>query len=866
MSAVKYESKNTSVNACMAMLLTALIFVVSAAFGGMFPGGRRIFISGDALIQYIPYIKLFLRNLSQGKGLGYTFELGMGMPVSAINAYYSLSPFNLIVLLFEDINRAAFILTLAKLLAAAGFMSFFIRKYISKGRLQSVVLPAAYALCGFVAVFYYGIVFFDSLWLFPLIIGSVIDYIREGRWRKLCLVYAASFTIQFYCAYITGVASFIFFISYSVYFHGKDLKKISGSCIRYFLTVMLAALIPAAVLLPAGIELFSQLGRDNTVFEGIALKPWDFIGGLFMGQYQYVYNSVPMVYTGAVSAVFGTAYFLKPGDRRKKLLLLFLLGILMLCFFWGPAYLFMHAFDAPDGYQWRFSWIFSFWLVCTAAMYEPGQGKKEKAGLLLSALILSGMYFIIMFLKINFSKPEDQLMDLRTGILSAIIICAASIFMIKRYRVLTGVLIILELAMNMVLVYDASEDALTDPVYYSLWREQAGNATGMIAEEEEGNTGFYRVHYMNAPSDNISMLYGYRGLGWFSSLENENVRSELSKLGYGASSRTLFDYGQTGFTQMIFSQKYSVECGFWRGEHREQYSVRKNEYTLPVAFMTDAGLTDWKAESPDPFEVQESLASAMTGEKEKLFDRYTGEVLLETDGVELLPLKGGIRLRKTADVEEAGTVSIVLPQAVYGTLSYTAIPGKGTNDERSPMICSSRDLGDNCTDSRLLMPHIMPLGENEAGEYGFSIIMQKDCYDEVDYREMYFAMPDDVGLGAVYDKLRAGGLTDERCSDSEIGGTVTATEEKKLLFSSIPYDEGWKVYIDGIEREIVPIMGDAFCAVLLEPGEHDVRFVFRNRWRLYGLLLSLVGLIIFCGSFMIKRSSGKDSEQEIKHE
>lgn len=37
-------------------------------------------------------------------------------------------------------------------------------------------------------------------------------------------------------------------------------------------------------------------------------------------------------------------------------------------------------------------------------------------------------------------------------------------------------------------------------------------------------------------------------------------------------------------------------------------------------------------------------------------------------------------------------------------------------------------------------------------------------------------------------------------TDTVLSGTVTASENS-ILYSSVPYDEGWSVYIDGEKRK-----------------------------------------------------------------
>ncbi|MCH5270449.1 MAG: YfhO family protein [Lachnospiraceae bacterium] len=79
--------------------------------------------------------------------------------------------------------------------------------------------------------------------------------------------------------------------------------------------------------------------------------------------------------------------------------------------------------------------------------------------------------------------------------------------------------------------------------------------------------------------------------------------------------------------------------------------------------------------------------------------------------------------------------------------------------------------------------------------------------------------------------------------------TVQTGEQCALLFS-VPYADGWSAYING---EKVPILETAgFMTIMVEPGESEIRFSYFNKAVFWGLLSSLLGLVIW--AILIKRS------------
>ena len=87
--------------------------------------------------------------------------------------------------------------------------------------------------------------------------------------------------------------------------------------------------------------------------------------------------------------------------------------------------------------------------------------------------------------------------------------------------------------------------------------------------------------------------------------------------------------------------------------------------------------------------------------------------------------------------------------------------------------------------------------------------------------------------------------------DNYIKGTVSA-ENNGMLYLSIPYTKGWKVYIDGKEQETY-IADIAFTGVDIEKGEHTVELKYRPVGFKVGLLLSFTGIVVFAVILIYKK-------------
>jgi hypothetical protein len=84
----------------------------------------------------------------------------------------------------------------------------------------------------------------------------------------------------------------------------------------------------------------------------------------------------------------------------------------------------------------------------------------------------------------------------------------------------------------------------------------------------------------------------------------------------------------------------------------------------------------------------------------------------------------------------------------------------------------------------------------------------------------------------------------EEYGNDYVKGTIDLPVGQELIFTTIPYDEGWKVYIDGDRVETVMAL-DSLLAVPSTAGYHEIEFVYRPDCAVYGGLISVIGIVAF---------------------
>ena len=78
-----------------------------------------------------------------------------------------------------------------------------------------------------------------------------------------------------------------------------------------------------------------------------------------------------------------------------------------------------------------------------------------------------------------------------------------------------------------------------------------------------------------------------------------------------------------------------------------------------------------------------------------------------------------------------------------------------------------------------------------------------------------------------------------------------------LLFFSIPYENGYKLYIDGKETNMELYRGVFLCSDISK-GVHDIKLVFKAPGQLFGLAICFVSLIFILALLIVRNNkSGK---------
>jgi uncharacterized membrane protein YfhO len=101
--------------------------------------------------------------------------------------------------------------------------------------------------------------------------------------------------------------------------------------------------------------------------------------------------------------------------------------------------------------------------------------------------------------------------------------------------------------------------------------------------------------------------------------------------------------------------------------------------------------------------------------------------------------------------------------------------------------------------------------------------------------------------------------------DGYVSGSFRA-EKDGLLMTTIPYNKGWTVKVDGVRADVKKA-ADCMIAIPLTQGEHKIEMEFRPPYLVTGALISLASVCLFiCWRLYSirrqRRKSGSDPDPD----
>ncbi len=865
--------------------------------------------AGDAATQGVTFLNR-LREVGWFKAIGsYDFYLGLGSDFLTSMSFFSLfDPFNVLVFIFPfDIVWVYDIIMLLKFIAAGAAIFIYLHWRKVKGG-YSVALSLIYMFTGFLAFTFVRHLNLTSgaIYLPLMIMGLEQVYQKKNPFvfigfSFLCLINS------FYMFFFNSV----FVVLYAFLYHAEVCSAAGGG--RTYWKTLIPSLWKIAVFYLVAIVLagfmllpnaYAYLHAARSESKGLIGITFSFLTGAVFTYFTHtVSNHYSIIGFNLFIDILLLAAFLIC-KRQKKAFAFRVCTVILTIGFFVPLFgYFMNIFNYSNN---RWSYILNFCMISLIGLNTQNENADEIYPISLRRKIAKAITVFVGFgvvcalgvaiktlLSGNFSSPVK--ISLTVLSFAAVAIVAALIFWALSGRspyadrekdgvcvpnkildnvltkklatpnILWHVAALCTVACCLFFYIGYSADHEGAALYRSLTTPSQQyvselNENSVFRTDSEGGETWWSCFR------NLGVNNSYMGTRAYNSMSNASVYEFLRENEVYNPTQNLGISGldnRAALQTLLSVQYYCGENGGYGFTPVSGYDdLFKNENYVPFGFVYRNTVSKEYYESLDPLLRQYAMLSAMVVEGEGSAEAPAlGEltelpITLSEKTAENFSLEKGdkialtatgcagkeiyIRFNHAAEVKETTEFSIS-GNGKTRTYYYKEKGDLMYSSQRDPVIC---------------------LGVAEADTLQIDLSL-------IDGRKISFDSVEVLGY-SVTDYQRAADALQEaphlenvERSENAVTGEV-ALGEGGWMFFSLPYDSGWKAYVDGKEQPILRA-NSGFMAVELQAGGHTVELRYTTPYLKEGVLVTAVGIAAFaavCAVYVVQKVRGGPSSQE----
>lgn len=864
------------------VLATACIAVIYVIFS-VFPFGSITVMRMDLYHQYGPLFAELYDRIVEHKSLLYSWITGGGSSFLGNYLNYLSSPLSFLIFLFdkEDISYAITFIVAFKCILSATSFSYYLKKSFNKDNYFLSVFGILYAFSAYFLAYYWNVMWLDAMIMLPLIALGIEKIFKTGDIK----LYTVSLVILFFANYYMGYMCCIFAVLYffvcfintysndgklnenAVYEKKYSTKALMNNVfinrgVKFAFASIIAALICAITLVPVFMILKNSSATSGTFPQ--TFKSYFDLLDLITSHFALLEttirssgdNVLPNIYTGILTFILLPLFLVNNKIKLKeKATYVVLIIFFVFCFNNNCAEYIWHAFHFPNDLPYRYSYMYSF--IIAVMGYKTilnFKGIKVKDIAYTGLAIIS---FVIICQKFLTNKMTNS--TIYATIIFVTLWCGF-LFLLKnknaQKKTVSFVLvtfILCETIISSIVGLPLNQDNKN-------YKENYKTYTDAINYIDNKDSGFYRTElcYLNTRMD--PAYYGYNGISVFSSMAYESYSQLQSSLGMQSNKVNSYTYNtQTPVYNMMFNIKYLIQTDVSLAPSSNLYkkiyttsdkksNVYESKYNLPIAYCVNSKIDDWVTDEGNPFEIQSDFVKLATGYSNLFkpveynstdFDAVSGDDVTEN---------GTYWLEKSDSSSNYGTETVSLSPTIDGNL-YLYVK---SSDLKTITVNSEKvsDITQSMEDA-----YILDLGYHNKGDEVLVSLDASKMESESTSFDFYCYTADDTVVKNMYNSLAGNSLNVESYSDTTIKGTVNA-KENCYLYSSIPYDDGWSVYVDGKKAETFEI-GGTLLAIELTPGQHKIEYKYFPVGFLYGIIISAVTVFGLCVFYIYNKSSLK---------
>ena len=796
---------------------------------------------GDGFHQYVIF-DLNLRNILHGSdSLFYTFTSGLGLNFYALSSYYLGSFLSPLVYFFDvsSMPDAVYLSTLLKF-GLIGLSTFFSLSKLFKNipTPLRLALSTSYALMSFTVSQLEIKTWLDVFILIPLILNGLHLLITE----KKRILYFTSLSILFIQNYYFGYMTALFLVVWYFCQLSWDFKSRKYSFLDFFLTSLLAGLTSFIMTLPTLFDLRTHGEKLTAITKIKTDASWylDLFAKQFIGAFDTTkYGSIPMIFVGLLPFILTIVFFtLKSIKFHVKLCYATLLIIIIASFYLEALDLFWQGMHAPNMFLHRYAWIFSTLLIyISAEVFNRVKDIKLWNVLFSITLLLSG-YLATIYFKNHYSflTKLNILLTLEFLVVYLLLLLALIKKLIspKIFSILILIFTISEISFNT----SSQLNGITKEWGFasrSTYDKDIPSMEAILEYTKQQPDTFTRTEKLQTQTGNDSMKFNYNGISQFSSVRNRSASTTLDKLGFKSSGTNLnLRYANnTIIADSLFGISYNIseaypdKYGFHPSYQKDNLTLYKNQFALPITFATQSLYKDVTF-NDNTLDNQTQFLNQIAGLNEEYFypiDHHTDS------GDSVVNLNG-------TDTEDATiSYSIEVPDNSQVYLSMTKL--NFSNDKKKQVdIIVNGEKKSFTTDNAFTF---FNLGYTDHKQT-FDIQVKFPGNAQVSFESPTFYRLDTKKYTEAIAKIKENPVEVSSYKNKVIVNYKVKNETS--IFFTIPYDQGWSAYQNGKKLQIQQAQ-TGFMKIDVPEGEGNITLSFIPKGFIAGASCSLIAIIVF---------------------
>lgn len=822
----------------LAFFIPIFIFAIACIFSNIWPFGNHYIAAYDGSAQY-PGFTTYLTNVLKGnESLLYSFKGGLGYNFYATAVYYLFNPTNLLSVFFNKDNIMVFYTLVVFLrIGLSGYtMSLYLKNKdkLNKGRL---IFSIAYALMAYNVLYFYNFMYFDTVVLLPLVILGLDKLIDKNKPALYIIFLTISIISNFYIGSMVCIFSLLYFIYRFICLDKENRNK--KLIFTFIMSSLLAGLLTAFVLLPEYFELLSGkaslYGSQYTVYNKWGMDFFTSFYRLSIASYSIgeQSNGDPNIYVSIFVFIYTILFFFnKKVSKKEKIVTGSFIAFFLLCFSYNLLDYAWQFFQKPIWYPNRYSFIFSFLIIITGY-----KSFNLKEGIQIKPVISIILTTIIIALVINASLYSDIISQDTSKIIFLILSCICIVEYMISYKLpkLPLILIfvfILEITANTVMAIKQISFSKTEPAYSTITND-LGEAFNYIEKIDPIENNFYRLDSNTWQDINNAGSFNYNGMIYFNSIRNGKMMYFLENYaGYTVQDEcsVRFNAKNPVLTSML-GFKYIVssnEENYYKKILDQKYDIYLNNDNLSLGFMVNNKIKNLKLEKNKSYSNSEKIVNLSLGKANNLITPFTYN-----------------SIDRYWEEEDEDGITYVYYNSQDG--GYVLYKGRISND--SFLFLNNSLIGKHQVDLKLNNKEEI----KSINSQNFSPILLKagDTFEIKAYfstsrlskeeLELYL-MDYDIYKNWINEMKKNQLVITDYKKDNKISGTINVTKDKTALYTSIPYNEGWRVYVDGKKSNYYMLL-DSFIGLDLKEGNHKIEFVYIPKGLIPGIIISGISLI-----------------------